>query len=363
MRTGKLPSRRTLRPTIVRLHRWLGLAAAVFWLLQAITGSLIVFHWELRDAAIGDVHRPTDLAAIERRLTALAPPAAGAAVGSMWTTAGLPDRYDIYYTDANGEDRSARILGDGTLLDREASVTGGALDTMVGLHHDLLAGPTGDWIVAISGTLLVSNLIAGLVAAWPRKGTWAIALKPSGKGNAAARLYSWHRAIGLWLVLPALLIATTGTLLKFPDGVSKLLGADTPGLPPVPARGAPIGFASAVGAAMNALPGSALVSVSFPETKDATYSVLLRTPDEMRNAYGASRVLIDANDGSVRGRFPIAAAPIGTQVSAAIVPIHTGQAAGLIGRLIVLTIGLSLAAMIVTGPLLWARRRRTRRAA
>jgi len=341
MTTGRPPSRRTLRPTIVKLHRWLGLAAAVFWLLQAITGSLIVFHWELRDAALGDVHRPTDPAAIERRLTALAPPGTGTAVGSMWTTAGLPDRYDIYYTDAKGEDRSARILGDGTVLDREASVTGGALDTMVGLHHDLLAGPT-----------IVS-----------RKGTWTMALKPSGKGNAAARLYSWHRAIGLWLILPALLIAITGTLLKFPDGVANLLGADTPGLPPVPARGAPVGFASAVGAAMRVLPGSALVSVSFPEAKDATYSVLLRTPDEMRNAYGASRVLIDANDGSVRGRFPIAAASIGTQVSAAIVPIHTGQAAGPVGRLIVLTIGLSLVAMIVTGPLLWARRRKKRRAA
>ncbi|KKC26074.1 PepSY-associated TM helix domain-containing protein [Sphingomonas sp. SRS2] len=348
------------RAGIVRLHRWLGLVAAAFWLLQAVTGTLIVFHWEIRDAAIGDTHRPTDLAAIERRLTTLAPPGSGAAIGTMWTTAGLPDRYDIYYTDAKGEDRSARIIGDGTVLGTDTA-TGGVLDTMVGLHHNLLAGPTGDWILAITGTLLASNLIAGLVAAWPHKGTWAVALKPIGKGNAAARLYSWHRAVGLWLVLPALLIAITGTLLKFPDGVANLLGSAKPSLPPVPVRAAPVGFAVAVGAALKALPGSALVSVSFPETKDATYIVLLRTPEEMRNAYGASRVLIDANDGTVRGSFPIVAASVGTQASNAIVPLHTGQAAGLVGRLVILATGLGLIAMIVTGPLLWARRRKKRR--
>lgn len=363
MTARKAPARGGRRSGIVKLHRWLGLVAAAFWLLQAVTGTLIVFHWEMRDAAISDIHRPTDLAGIERRLAVLAPEGTSAAIGSMWTTAGLPDRYDIYYTDADGADQSARILGDGTVLGGTDTLVGGLLDTMVGLHHDLLSGPTGDWIVAISGSLLVSNLIAGLIVAWPRRGTWSIALKPIGKGPVAARLYSWHRAAGLWLVLPMLLVAITGTLLKFPDGVTKLLGAQTPSLPAVATAGPPVGFAAAVAAALKTMPGSALVSVSFPTAEDATYQVRLRTPQEMRHAYGASRVLIDANDGTVRGSFPIVAASTGTQAFNAIVPIHTGQAAGLIGRLLILTIGLCLIAMIATGLLLWAKRRKKKKTA
>src|SRR3546814_1895563 len=79
---------------------------------------------------------------------------------------------------------------------------------LVGLHPDLL-GAWGSWIVSISGLLLCSNLLLGLIAAWPRRGTWRTALLPIRKGPAAARLYSWHRAVGLWAVLPAFAIAAT----------------------------------------------------------------------------------------------------------------------------------------------------------
>jgi hypothetical protein len=64
----------TLRRSILKLHRWLSLGAALFWLLQALTGVLIVFHWEITDAGITGSHRPTDLAAIEQRIGALVPP-------------------------------------------------------------------------------------------------------------------------------------------------------------------------------------------------------------------------------------------------------------------------------------------------
>lgn len=359
MTTGAPP----LRAKIVKLHRWLGLAAAAFWLLQAITGTMIVFHWEIRDAAISDLHRPTDPAGIERRLTLFAPPGTRATLDSMWTTAGLPDRYDVYFTDAAGESRSARIAGDGTVLRGPGEPSGGILDTAVGLHHNLLADTTGDWIVGITGLLLVSNLIAGLIVAWPRNAPWKSVVKPINRGPVAARLFSWHRAIGLWLVLPALVLAATGTLLKFPDDVAKLVGADTPSLPPVAAHGAPVGVGRAIETAFATLPGSTLVSVGFPTAEDATYTIRLQTPQEMLRPYGASRVLVDANDGRVRGSFPIVEASFATRAFNALVPVHTGRVAGLGGRLLIFAIGIWLIAMIITGLLLWQRRRKKRTSA
>ena len=83
-------TRPTLRRTLLKLHRWLSLGAAVFWLLQALTGVLIVFHWEITDASISSLHRPTDLAAIERRVDTLVPPGGMGKVGSIWSAAGAP---------------------------------------------------------------------------------------------------------------------------------------------------------------------------------------------------------------------------------------------------------------------------------
>ena len=86
--------RMALKANLIRWHRWAGLAAAAFWLVQALTGVLIVFHWEIRDAFIPGAHRQTDLAAIERTVADLTE-GSGARLGSIWTGAGAPDRYDV----------------------------------------------------------------------------------------------------------------------------------------------------------------------------------------------------------------------------------------------------------------------------
>ncbi len=350
----------TLRRSILQLHRWLSLGAAVFWLLQALTGVLIVFHWEITDAGISSLHRPTDLAAIERRSDALVPQ--GGKIASIWTAAGAPDRYTVYFEDAQGTSASARIAGDGTVLHTPKPNEESLMGFLVGFHHNLL-GAWGSWLVSISGVLLCTNLILGIIAAWPRRGTWGRALRPAMRGPAAPRLYSWHRALGLWVGIPALVIAATGTLLKFEDSVGDLVGAAPVAMPAVAPGGPPIGFAAAARAGLEALPGSSLTEVAWPTPDDATWRVRLRAPDELRRAYGGSFVLVDANNGKVRGVFPIAEASAANRFMNALFPIHTGEAGGLIGRILSIAIGLWLITMIVAGVLLWLKRRKPRRAA
>jgi uncharacterized iron-regulated membrane protein len=347
------------RRRLLTIHRWLSLGAAMFWLLQALTGILIVFHWEITDRAISTLHRPTDLAAIEQRIEALVPPGGNGKMSAIWTTAGAQDRYNLYFEDGEGTSGSVRIAGDGTVLDAPREDETSLMAFLVGFHHDLL-GAWGSWIVAISGLLLCSNLLLGLTAAWPRRGTWRTALVPTRRGPPGARLYSWHRAVGLWAVVPALAIATTGTMLKFEDGVGALVGAQAVSLPANPAAGPPVGFAAAAKAALGAIPGSSLTQVAWPADDDATYRVRVRAPDEIRRAYGGSVVLVNANDGTVRGVYPIAEAEPARAFMSMLFPIHTGEAGGLIGRLLSIAIGLWLITMIVAGGLLWVKRRTTR---
>jgi uncharacterized iron-regulated membrane protein len=351
-----------LRRQMLTAHRWLSLGAAFFWLVQAITGVLIVFHWEINDASVSSLHRPTDLAAIERRIDTLAPDGSGAKVNAVWTTAGLADRYNIIVEDAGGTGRTVRVAGDGTPLQSLGDDESTMMGPLVVFHHDLFGGPWGSWIVAISGILLTTNLCLGLVAAWPKRGWWRTALKPVNKGPTVARLFSWHRALGLWVIVPAFVIVITGTLMKFEGGLSELVGAEQVSLPPNPATGAPVGFARAASAGLAAIPGSTLTAISWPKDDDATYTVRLNAPGEIRRAYGGSMVLVDANNGTVRGTFPIAEADAARGFMSALFPIHTGESAGLIGRLLSIAIGLWLITMIVAGTLLWARRNKPRKA-
>jgi uncharacterized iron-regulated membrane protein len=348
--------RKPFRRSILAVHRWLSLGAAIFWLLQALTGIAIVFHWEITDAQLSNAYPATDLPAIERRIATLAAED-GSQPTTIWTTGSGGDRYNIYFESDDGASRSIRVLGDGTVIDRPRDDESRLMDFLIGFHHDLL-GSWGSWIVAISGALLCSNLILGLIAAWPKRGTWRRALAPTQRGPLAARLYSWHRALGLWAVLPALVIAATGTLMKFEDGVGTIIGAEPVSLPANPSAGNRIDFAQAARAALDAVPGSSLTQVAWPKDEDATYYIRVNAPGEIRRAYGDTRVLIDANNGAVRGVFPIADAEPARAFMSALFPVHTGEAGGIVGRLLSIAIGLWLVTMVVAGVLLWLKRRK-----
>jgi uncharacterized iron-regulated membrane protein len=355
-------ARGDFKRTAIRLHRWLGLVAASFWLLQAATGIASLFHWELEDLSVSSVARPTDLKAIEARLHALAPAGSGRQVTSLWTTAGLADRYDVTVEDeASGARTAIRIDGDGSVLRVKPKDERSLFDTIVLLHQKLLLGDTGSWIVGISGTLLLTNILLGLRAAWPRPGQWRAALLPPRRGPRAARLYALHRALGLALVAPFLLFFAAGTILVFEGGVSKLVGAQSPSLATLPSDGRDVGFARAAGAAMRALDARSLTMVDFPDAEDATYRVRVLAPGEIRRAYGTSTILVSAADGTVRGSFTASAAPLGESFGDALYAVHTGEILGLGGRLLAFCAALWLASMTILGLMLWSARRRPKR--
>ena len=344
---------------MVRVHRWLSLAAALFWLIQAVTGVLIVFHWEFEDAGLGRAHRATDLVAIGRRLDQLAPPGSNRSIVSVWTSAGLPDRYDVTVSGSNGES-SVRIDGGGTVLRRIDPDEQSMWDTVVIIHHNLLASDAGSWIVGVSGVLLLSNILLGLWTAWPRPRGWRLALRPPGaQARRPARLYGWHRALGLWAAVPALLLAGAGVLLVFEDAAGAAIGA-LPALPTTPApvvQGPALPFASIARIALARYPGATLTAVIFPGGDAPNWKVRVRQLGELRRAYGTTALAI-ARDGRVLADADATRAPWNRAFMDSLFAVHTGEAAGLFGRLAVLATGLWLATMIVLGVLLWSVRRK-----
>jgi uncharacterized iron-regulated membrane protein len=351
-----------VRKPLLRAHRWVSLAFLAFWLVQAVTGMLLVFHWEMDDATVSGARRPVDLAAIERRAAQLAPAGSGVAVSSIWSTAGAPDRFDVSLEgEAPGLSRSVRIDGQGNVLrsrsDDERIGNGGIFTTLVLIHQKLLLGDTGSWIVGLSGMLLLSNILLGLTLAWPRRGMWKQSLSPVARGGAAARRYGRHRAIGLWAAIPAALLVSCGIMLVFEGGVSRLLRA-TPVEAPEIAGPTRIGLAQAAATALGRYPGSTLSGVaSFPDEESAVYRIRVLQPGELRRAFGTTNIFVSAVDGRIVAEFDALTASPARRFVDSLFALHTGEAGGMLGRLAVLAIGAWLLTMITLGAALWLARR------
>ena len=352
-----------LRMAATRVHRWLGLACLAFWAIQALTGVLIVFHWEMDDALVPGARTAIDPAAIERRIEALTPDGSGGSVGSVWESGGVPGRFDLYLDGPDGSS-VVRIDGQGTVLreraDGEMLAHGGWIDTLVVVHHNLLAGDTGSWIVGISGAVLLVSLLLGLVSAWPRRGQWRSALFPRrGGAGSVASTYSWHRALGLWVAVPALMTVAAGTMMVFSGVVEAIVEP-----PPVEAPESTgvskrdVGFATAVAAAQAAYPDARLSGVNLPSADAPFYKVRLLQPGESRRVYGTTTVYVRADNGLVTARHDALVDGPRRSFADGLFPFHTGEMGGLFGRLLVLATGLWLLTMVVLGLALWRKRSR-----
>lgn len=359
----------TPRKIALHLHRWVSLTLMAFWLFQALTGVLIVFHWEMDDALLTGESRPVDLDAIERRLDLLAPEGSSRSVDSVWTSGGQGNRFDVFL-DAPQGSSVVRIDGAGKVLrdrsDDELLANGGWKDTLVGLHHNLLGGDLGSWIVGISGVLLLNNLVLGAWVAWPRRGRWRQSLKaPTASAPAAAKTYGWHRMLGLWVVVPAMLTVATGIMLVF-SGVTESIVDPEPVAVAAESPGqqadfrSDIRFATAVRSALGVFPTAQISGVSFPSEDEANYRIRLLQPDEIRRVYGTTTVFVSGADGRVIASFDALEDGPGRSFVDGLFPFHTGEMGGLLGRIAVVGIGLWLITMIVLGFLLWQRRRRGR---
>ena len=343
---------------IKQLHRYISLTLAVLWLLQAVTGCLIIFRWDLDDAGVRGGRGPFDAVAMGQALDRMSA-RPGIDVSSVWASNPQANRFNLSYAD-HGHDRDLQIDGAGRPLRDRADGDlwhGGIWDRLSDLHMDLMQGDMGRVFIGLSGFFLLTNLGLGLKLAWPRAGMWLKALRPP-KGRAPpAVLYGWHRMLGLIVVVPAIVVVTAGCLLAFDDAIAAVFKADVPAPQVAPLTGRPVAPSRALAAAMTAIPGAKLSGFSFPGS-NPYYRVRVRAPGEIPRLWGMTTIYVGAADGRVLSLYDARRLHSPPRVLLdTVYPLHTGQIGGVFGRLIVMLVGLSLIAMAGLGVGLWWVRR------
>ncbi len=338
-----------------------------------LTGAIMVFHWELDDAGLAVSTLAFDAQAIGRRIEAIQAEPSHRNVLTVYPNGTASGHFDIYAEDKMGAGDVLRVDGGGTVL-RARPINHnysqvGWIDLAVVMHQSLFAGRLGKVLLGCSGALLLTNLIVGLKLAWPRRGGWHRVLHPLRPDRSAASLYCWHRTIGLLLVVPASVVVLAGSLLEFKEPLYRCCSdrAVPAEFYAAPASGTAVHLAwratpaGALSAALLRYPQAAFAGLELPTNDRQWFTILLRQPGELPRVFGTTAVYVDAVDGRVLVDENALLAPVGQRVLDLLYPVHTGEAGGIFGRMLVLLVALLLLIMSALGISLWWLRRSERR--
>lgn len=348
------------RPLAHLIHSLLGVKLSLFLGFICLTGTIATVSHEIEWLAMPQVRATPvegqeDWGAIWDAVRAAYPGAWIEGIGSY-------DRNDEPYFVRT----ASVVLGSGERIDvhvdpSTAQVTGEVRgppfhSIMRGLHYYLLA--PGRWpfyLVSSLGFVLLVSLVTGLMAYkkfW--RGLWK---RPRLDRNLRTASGDLHRLVGLWSVPFTFVIAVTSIWYFF-----EFAGVDFNSSPPeVQARPAdaavPTGeeVAAWVAAARGRMPDLKVNAVTLPYGAGEPVTVqgqaaawLVR---ERTNA-----VYIDRADGRIAGVRRAEALGAGERWVHTADPLHFGNFAGLLSKLLWVIFGLMLTAMSLTGAIIFAKR-------
>ena len=239
------------------------------------------------------------------------------------------------------------------------------MPTLFHLHRYLLAGAVGKTVIAVSGLALLFMSLVGVLLWWPKAtvAAWRKAFTVAHRGSWPRFNVSFHRAAGA-VVAPVLaVLGFSGCLFNQPRWITPIVASVAAGSQHEKIKGGAaddVGVARAAQAAFELFPAARVSRVGLPAKPGLPYEIRLRQPGEVRQGDGNTRVTIDAATGRVlHVRDPLHA-PAGDAFIDWQFPLHTGEAFGTVGRIVISVVGLSPAAFLVTGLAVWRRRRAAR---
>ena len=384
-----------MRAILVVLHRYLGLALALFLAFAGLTGSAISFNEEI-DAWLN----PT-LFEAPARGPSLAPGELVAAVERARPEAVVTfvplDQKPGEAVAVRVEGRAGARLGNDQLFVDPVSggILGGRkwgeccfsaprlMPFLYRAHYTLaLPGIWGIFLMGGVGILWAIDCLIGFVLTLPRQRPffpkWAVAWRVKSGASRFRLCFDLHRAGGLWFWAVLLIVATSGVAMNLPEQVFRPVVALFSPLKPslLAVAGAryrenppkaTLTYDEAIGlahreAAREGFTIEPRYVLHYPAY--TAYGVgFLRTGQSESTGLGSSAFYFDDRNGSLVTRDVPDEGSAGDVYAAAQYVLHTGRIVGLPGRIVVCASGLVVTVLSVTGVLIWLRKRSARRAA
>lgn len=388
----------TIRRAFVWIHRWTGLVIAAFLIAAGLSGSILVFQYELdawlnptlfRASTPGPMLPPSELVArvhqsdpriFVNNVPVRVEPGDAAQIG----VSARPDpatgrRYEVEYDQVFVDPVSGKILGT-----REGDDA--LIPQIWEFHYTLLAsdglGKLSLGIVAIVWTV---NCFIGLYVSLPQGRPFFAKWKPAWLVKYNVGFYrlnfDLHRAIGLWSWIVMLALAVSSiymnlnfevfrpTVRLFSSVPLSIYEPEVYGPRMRAVAGKPPGPVLTI-EQVTALARAEAARLGTPDLMPShvayfaglrVYRVLFRQSQFDRGSgLGRPILYFDDTDGAVVNADTLHNASAGQFFTRLQFPLHSGRIAGWPGRLVVFLSGILIAVMSITGVYVWWKKRRLR---
>jgi len=349
----------TLRRTIFWIHLGAGLTAGLIVAIMSITGITIAFEREILQWVDRDV-RFVDVPENSPRLTL---DQLDAAVANKFptfksTARTIPREPNAAYEFRAGRDRTLYVDPyTGTAREPQSKATREIFQAFESWHRWL--GMEGDgraagkMITGIANLAFLFICVSGLYMWWPRSWSpraWRPAVWFVGRIKGRARDFNWHNVFGCWSALVLIVIVMGGVVISFQWAnrlVFRLAGEE----PPV--RGQNQTAALAVAKPDDRSPMArdellANVATAFPDWQSISFDAMppSKDPDTVSavvitvslqdafQARGRTQLQVDPYRGEVLKRSGFAERSTGTRARTWLRFLHTGEAFGLVGKIV-----------------------------
>jgi uncharacterized iron-regulated membrane protein len=344
------------KQTFLKLHRWVGLALALFLVIQGATGMTMVFRDEIEPV----IHPELIVQPLPVRLPVqtLVDVAYRAHPDATLTRAEFPARADqavLFKFKPKGGGSQIFIAIDpfrATIV-RDGPRGAWPLEWLFEVHEGMLAGPIGEKIVGCWGLGLLFIAITGPIVWWPGRKRLKQGLRVRLDGSTDARWRTLHRSVGAIVAVLFLLLATTGVLMVWKEPVRWLIGGTprpTPTVALQPNR-AMLPVDTLITQAERSDGPAPLRQLRF-SSGGRVVAVFLSSNHSIRPD-GTAQLYYDAYDGRQLGTYVAGELPASSEFVDWLYTVHTGLWGGLLTRVLLLLTGALLVGMGLTGPWLW----------
>ncbi len=389
-----------IRPVLVKLHRWAGLAMAGFLVIVGLTGSLLAYNFELERL-------------LAPQLFAQSPPAPRLPLAELAERAGhlvphakvrgvlydQPDQVMVYY-EPEADPRTGkayRLDFDEFFLDpwtghelgrrRAGDLTQGPVNAMpfvYSLHWTLVAGYPGQVLLGSVALLWFIDAFNGIALTLPThwRGFWqrwrkAFQIK---RGARGFRLhFDLHRASGLWFWPLVIIFAWSSVMMNirpvYEAGMHlafDYVSTDTPYLTGKPEPSPRLGWREAQATGERLLLrearrrglgiGERFTLLYLPDIGAYVYEARgSRDLFERAPKGGGTSVLFDGNSGALRDFSQPTGEHSGNTIEGWLYALHMARVFGRPYQALVCLFGLATALLSITGVLVWWRKSAARR--
>lgn len=371
-----------LRPALVLWHRWFGLLGALWLFLLGATGSILVFYEEIDHRLNADwfTASPGPTLPVSQLVAAAVDSHPGNRPGyidlpdepgdivtvylepiaSAGRSPASPPYWQVFVDPATGKLLGAR---DANAIDLSRR---GIMSFLYTFHYSLHLGGWMTWILGLVGLVWIVDHIVSAVLSFSNIARWRESFRIRRGAAGHKRVFDLHRAVGLWLFPVTLTLAATGVYFNWSDDV--LMAIDR--VSPLTKR--PDQVATALAQPLDrppvsvdqalALAGTATVDSLAYNPDKGIYWLRLFDPRDI-DSNGNRWLFVDARSGAVIGDRHFSEGSAGDIVVAWQFPLHSGKAFGWPGRIAIFLAGIALCMFVVTGLMIWWRKRSARRQA